>query len=422
VNLAPFESLLKAAIGLDAASIGTSAVERAVKMRAHASDAGDAKAYLDRLRSSPAELAELVDAVVVPETWFFRDRGAFSVLERFVREEASDKHPLRLLSFPCATGEEPYSIAMTLIEAGLPGDRFRIDACDVNPRLIARAAAGVYGKNSFRGADLAFRGRHFTREMEGYRLAETVRRAVHFREGNLLHPGSIGRGMPYDAVFCRNLLIYFDAATQERAFEVLTGLVRAGGLLFVGPSEANLVRSHGFEPVKAQLAFAFRKRSSAAPATARDALRSRPQRTAAAATPAPRGAVGSPKGSARRPFSSPLSSPPASRPAAKNDAGLGEIQSLADAGHLAEAARLCEAHLAEAGGASADAIVLLALIRDAAGNAGEAIELYRKALYLDPGHESALVHLRLRLEEQGDAAGAKRLDDRIRRIAARRAT
>src|SRR5205814_4567729 len=70
----------------------------------------DAEAYLERLRNSPEELAELIDAVVVPETWFFRDRGAFSVLERFVREEAAAKHPLRLLSFPCATGEEPYSI------------------------------------------------------------------------------------------------------------------------------------------------------------------------------------------------------------------------------------------------------------------------------------------------------------------------
>src|SRR5207248_3188564 len=88
MNLAPFESLLKAEIGLDAASIGSSAVERAVKARAVARDAGDATAYLERLRHSPDELAELIDAVVVPETWFFRDRGAFSVLERFVHEEA----------------------------------------------------------------------------------------------------------------------------------------------------------------------------------------------------------------------------------------------------------------------------------------------------------------------------------------------
>jgi len=91
---------------------------------------------------------------------------------------------------------------------------------------------------------------------------------------------------------------------------------------------------------------------------------------------------------------------------------------MADAGHLVEVARLCERHLDDAG-PSADALVLLGLIRDAAGNAGGAIELYRKALYLDPHHEAALAHLALRLEQQGDDAAAARLKERMRRIGGR---
>jgi chemotaxis protein methyltransferase WspC len=416
MNLAPFEALLKETIGLDIASIGASAVERVVMARARACDRGDSGVYLERLRTSPDELTQLVDAVVVPETWFFRDRGAFSTLARLLRSEWNrGKDRLRLLSIPCASGEEPYSIAITLLEAGLPRDRFEIDAIDVSPRLIGLAAAAIYGKNSFRGADSAFRSRYFTRETDGYRLAEAVRSCVRFRAGNLLDPGLIVDAEAYDVVFCRNLLIYFDAATQDRALGALTHLVRADGLLFLGPSETNLILGRGFAPIKAPMAFAFRKETAAA---VRSGL-------AATSTPGQRMShpfsVRSPSTArAARPEETPTPSPfprdrsPASAPA-PIEAGLREIQRVADAGHLPEAARLCEAHLRDAG-PSPDGLVLLALIRDAAGNAPEAIELYRKALYLEPHHEAALAHLALRLEREGDGAGADRLRERMRRI------
>lgn len=416
MNLAPFEALLKETIGLDTASIGASAVERVVRARARVCDAGDRRVYLERLRTSPAELAQLIDAVVVPETWFFRDRGAFSTLARLVRSEWNrGKDRLRLLSFPCASGEEPYSIAITLLETGLPRDRFEIDGIDVSPRLIGLAAAAIYGKNSFRGADPAFRSSYFAQEMDSYRLAERIRSCVRFRHGNLLDPGLFVQGDAYDVVFCRNLLIYFDAATQDRALANLARLVRADGLLFVGPSETNLALDRGFAPIKAPMAFAFRRDTAAKarsgataisgssprpshPFSVRPAAAARTTKPEQAATPSP-----SPRDLSLV------------RDAAPSAAGLGEIQRIADAGHLPEAARLCEAHLREAG-PSADGLVLLALIRDAAGKVSDAIELYRKALYLDPHHEAALVHLALCLEREGDGAGADRLKERMRRI------
>jgi len=216
-------------------------------------------------------------------------------------------------------------------------------------------------------------------------------------------------------VFCRNLLIYFDAATQDRALRALASLVRTNGLLFVGPSETNLVLGRGFAPIKAPMAFAFRKETvaavrSGAAATAGPGLRAMrpfavgPASTARAAKP----------GESPTPSPFPRDRSLASAPA-PTEAGLREVQRVADAGHLPEAARLCEAHLRQAG-PSPDGLVLLALIRDAAGNVPEAIELYRKALYLDPHHEAALAHLALRLEKEGDGAGADRLKERMRRI------
>ena len=415
MNLAPFEALLKKAIGLDVASIGTAAVERALAGRAKDCN-GDWRAYLERLRADPEELRRLIDAVVVPETWFFRDRGAFETMARLVSSACRDgTDRLRLLSIPCASGEEAYSIAITLLEAGFSRDRFEIDALDISSRVIDRAIAAVYGKNAFRGGDIGFRDRYFVHDAKGYRLADAVRSCVRFTAGNLLDHDPPAQG-PYDVVFCRNLLIYFDAATQDRALLALARLIRPGGHLFVGPSEAKLALEHGFVPVKAPMAFAFRKET--APAG--------PQIASAAATP-PRACPAdlqsgfhvvpphrAPKTSLSRDEAKPAT---ASVPI---KVGLREVEQMADAGHLVEAASLCERHLDEAG-PSADALVLLGLIRDAAGNASVAIELYRKALYLDPHHEAALAHLALRLEQQGDETAAARLKERMRRIVGRRA-
>lgn len=161
---ADFANLLKASMGLDAASIGGSAIERAVLERASACGVAGPDAYWQRVCASPVELQELIEAVVVPETWFFRDREAFSTLVRLARDASWATHTggvRRILSLPSSTGEEPYSIAMALFDAGVPADRFSIDAVDISAQAIALARTGVYGRNSFRGRELGFRSRYF---------------------------------------------------------------------------------------------------------------------------------------------------------------------------------------------------------------------------------------------------------------------
>src|SRR5882724_1281358 len=126
-TLAAFEALLNTSIGLDAASIGSTAIERAVHERQSALNLLDRGAYWDYVRTSLAERQALIDAVVVPETWFFRDRDAFSALGRIGHEHSlqSPDRVLRLLSLPSSTGEEPYSMAMALLDAGVAPARFR---------------------------------------------------------------------------------------------------------------------------------------------------------------------------------------------------------------------------------------------------------------------------------------------------------
>ena len=144
---------MKASIGLDAGSIGPPSIERAVQERLSACGLSDRQVYWERVRASATELQALIEAVVVPETWFFRDREAFATLasighERWLRAPADGV--LRLLSLPSSTGEEPYSMAMALLDAGVPADRFRIDAVDVSaPGDCARRSAPCTGRIPF---------------------------------------------------------------------------------------------------------------------------------------------------------------------------------------------------------------------------------------------------------------------------------
>jgi chemotaxis protein methyltransferase WspC len=398
-------------MGLDAVSIGTASIERAVQQRLAACGLTDTDAYLERVRASTDELQELIEAVIVPETWFFRDREAFAALARMAHEEWLRTNPegvLRVLSLPCSTGEEPYSVAMALLDAGFPVERFHIDALDISLRSLAFARRGVFGRNSFRGGDLEFRARHFTSAGTGWQLGKAARQPVEFRQGNVLdaclHPGAAA----YDVVFCRNLLIYFDRPTQDRALANLTRLLSPKGWLFVGPSETGLLLSHAFVSAKVPLAFAFRP-AGAAP----------PPAPSAYSLPAPRRAPPSRVVTPARemPFSSVMirSFTAVADPSAKKKTELDHAMRLADQGQLVEAAKECEAHLATHG-PSAKAFYVMGLVRDASGNHGDAAEFYRKALYLAPQHQEALMHLAFLLENQGDKAGAKVMNDRARRL------
>jgi chemotaxis protein methyltransferase WspC len=394
---AEIETLLNQRLGLDAASIGSSAIERAVRERVAACKLEDANAYWQYLVTSESELQNLIEAVIVPETWFYRDTEAFSALSRLATKEwltTPARGARRLLSLPCSTGEEAYSMAMTLLDAGLPADRFLIEAVDVSVQALARAKKAVYGKNSFRRPDLDFRNRYFEATEKGHCLAEAVRQQVQFQPGNVMDGDLLPGAEIYDVIFCRNMLIYFDAATQERVVGVLRRLLKMDGVLFVGAAETALLAGHDLVSTREPLAFAFRKKD---PAT-------RPRKRVVVPTVAPRDSV--PHPGVPRPTPAPVMTP--------TEIDIETAVRLADQGRLDEAARRCEEFL-RTQGPSAKAFYLLGLVRDAAGKQGEADVFYRKALYLDPHHYDALIHLALLLDRQGDKAGAKVLYDRAER-------
>jgi chemotaxis protein methyltransferase WspC len=414
MGLADVASLLQASMGLSAESIGSASIDRAVRERLAVCSLGSLHAYLECIRESASELQALIEAVVVAETWFFRDRQAFTALARLTHGEWLTTHPegvVSLLSLPCSTGEEPFSMAMALLDARVPANRFRIDAVDISTRNVAQGMRALYGKNSFRGHELEFRDRHFDVTPEGYRVKETVRGQVRFQQGNLFAADLLpGRGI-YDGIFCRNVLIYFDRSAQDRALAVLDRLLRPGGVLFVAPAETALPATRHLVSTKDPLAFAFRRASVLPPAPKRKAPRP-------LAPPAPRRPLAAtvPVSHAARAASAAPASPATVPPAQAADSGdLIEATQLADRGHFVEAARCCEEHLRQHG-PSAMAFHFMGLVREATGNHADAATYYRKALYLDANHYDTQIHLALLMEKQGDRAGAQVLRNRAHRL------
>ncbi len=412
MNVAAVETWLQAFAGLESASIGADAVTRAARERIATTGCGSVEEYLARLEQSADERNALIDRVVVPETWFFRDRPALDALAQYVVGEWSRLHPgavFRVLSVPCSTGEEPYSLAMACALAGWPLDRLRIDAVDISQQNLERAARGVYGRNSFRGDDLNFRGTFLeSGEGETWRVSDRLRTPIYFGFGNLLAEEFPSGRQTYDAIFCRNLLIYFDRPTQARAVRTLDRLLAPDGWFAVGPAEPVLLMSHGYELLKVRGSFLLRRAASAA----------------AAAPPLPR-APAHPLATARpwreiARVPAPAAAPPP--PARTEDPAeeLREIQQLADAGRLRDARTHGESLLARRG-ASAPLLFLLGVVAEASGDPAGAEVLFRKTVYLDPRQSEALGHLATRAELNGDLRGARAWRERAQRAMAREA-
>lgn len=203
--------------------------------------------YYYRLRydDDRAELAALVDALVVGETYFFREVDALrAAIEHVVRPAIAERGEARIWSAACATGEEPLSLAMLLSEAGLL-DRCVIRATDVSTRALARAQAGRYGRRSFRvidaNAELASLAASFvTRDGETSVVSPGVVSRIDYRSGNLMDALSTADESTFDLVLCRNALIYFSDENVLRVVRELARALRADGRLLVGTSESLL--------------------------------------------------------------------------------------------------------------------------------------------------------------------------------------
>ena len=439
MSQAVIEALLQQTIGLNAKTIGSQTIAKAASRRMSNCDLPDLTTYVKLLQTSTKELDALIEDIIIPETWFFRDRKPFEFLSQYVKTEwlpMQREESLRILSVPCSTGEEPCSIAITLLEAGLTAKNFSIDAVDISKKSLLRAQQGIYRQNSFRGCTSAFQKQYFTHQENGYRLNQEIIKNINFKYGNLLDSKFLVTKKPYHIIFCRNLLIYLEQSARKQVIQVLNQLLNNHGLLFLGYSETGQLLPSNFIPVRYPIAFAFRKesdpQSSAIPrasSVAKSHLSKVTQQVPLTKKKLPKNQIPLVSHTqndeiikaSESAITNPLNSPEKLvgndlESSNSNSQSLLQVaRNLADGGQFKEAATLCEAHLAE-DPINAETYFLLGQVYQAGGNEQQAEQYFQKAIYLNPQHYEALLHLALLKEYYGDQKSAAILRQRIQRL------
>lgn len=389
-------SLLETA-GLDAAVAGRIALF-----------GGSEPAYVEALDREPEEADRLLADIAVPETWLFRYPRSYDLLLDFLqRRLASGQPTLRMLSVGCATGQEPYCMAITALHAGWPADRVRVIALDRNSGFLRIASAGQYAASSIRTEVPAWAVPFLDRRNDTIVVAEIARDLVRFNRADVSDPASLRASGPFDAVFCRNLLIYLNSHARSSLLDAICDELAPDGLLFVGHAE-QLMR--GRSPLRAAAAphtFALEPDRRGAPAVQplpalRSSVRSTP----------PRGPILPPRGAP-----SPAAARTAPRPAPADT--LEVARALADAGRMEDAEAMIREIVARSG-PSSGACELLGMIRLSVDDAAGAKRLFEQSVYLDPSRTTSLLQLAMLSERSGDNRRADAYWDRARRGSAAR--
>jgi chemotaxis protein methyltransferase CheR len=221
-------------------------IDRRLVERIAATQSGSFQSYFATLRAdADHEIEQLINAFTVNETYFNREDQQFRCMtssllgEILLHKRPAD--PIRIWSIPCSTGEEPYSIAMWLMENWSAVDQYNIEivGSDIDTRALRAAAEGVYGSRALIRLPPEIVERYFDRLDDGHVLIDRgLRDSITFTHANLIDAKEMGHYRDFDIVFCRNVLIYFDDASRRMAAENLYDCLRPGGYICLGHSES----------------------------------------------------------------------------------------------------------------------------------------------------------------------------------------
>lgn len=210
--------------------------------------------YFGLLRSTGPEVEQLINSFTVNETYFYREEGQLRCLSRSLLPEiVRGRGPgdlVRIWSVPCSTGEEPYSIAIWLLENWRLVDAYNIEivGSDIDTRVLAEAAVGIYGERALSRLFPELVARYFRSE-DGFfkQIIEDLRESVKFTQTNLVDASAMADQGKFDVIFCRNVLIYFDDASRLAASHNLYEALNGGGFICLGHSESMSRISDRFE-------------------------------------------------------------------------------------------------------------------------------------------------------------------------------
>jgi chemotaxis protein methyltransferase CheR len=409
-------ALLRERTGLAFPSHRRADCEQAIRRAMAKAGLQEAAIYLDKLRSGAIPLDDLVDEVTIGETYFFREQAQFAFIRDVVLPEfiTAEGRSLRIWSAGCASGEEPYSLAILCEMMGLAG-RTSILATDIAQAALNKARAGSYTAWSFRGDTTRLADRYFSRHGDCFRLDERIRRRVSFHALNLVLdpcPPFVGGVRGMDLVLCRNVLIYFDPDIIIRVAARLMAALADGGWLITGPSDPLLPLADSCRMVVTPSGIFYRRdhRVVGRPAArAIPVVSARGEHSRGGAADPGRAAVAQAPGSAASLSADPGSADPGSADPETADPAVcaARIRTLADLGDTAGAERAAAESLA-AHPRSTELRFLRALLLIALGRETAAAGELRRVLYLDRSLAMAHVTQGLLCRRADDLAGARR--------------
>ena len=221
-------------------------IDRRLDERIAATGSASFQTYFSLLRADAEhEIEHLINSFTVNETYFYREDQQLRCMTKNLLEAiVSRKMPgdsIRIWSVPCSTGEEPYSIALWLMENWPQVDSYNIEivGSDIDTRALKAAAEGIYGDRALMRLSPDIVSRYFTKLEEGsHQIDEGLRGSIEFNQINLIDSAEMARQRDFDLVFCRNVLIYFDDASRRVAAENLYDCLRPGGYICLGHSES----------------------------------------------------------------------------------------------------------------------------------------------------------------------------------------
>jgi len=264
-DIARVSELLRGWTGMTFLRNKTYYIERRLLERMRRTGAADIRAYFARLLSDEDERQQLINAVTINETYFFREEHQFAALANTILPDlARTRSPgdrIRIWSMPCATGEEAYSIAIWLLEFWPLVDAYHIEivGSDIDTAALAAAREGDYGRRAVARMPEALRAAYFDHDGTQYRLIPDLRESVRFAPANLIDAREMAAQGHFDVIFCRNLLIYFDEEGRQKAAENLHRALHPGGYLCLGHSESMTRIDDRFNLVRLDDAIVYRR-------------------------------------------------------------------------------------------------------------------------------------------------------------------
>jgi len=257
-----YRALIYKESGIHFTPTNRSILESRLKERLREKNVDSVKTYFATISRDQGELKGFLDSITTNLTRFFRNQAHFDAMEHFVVPEllnikkASGNNTIKIWSAGCSTGEEPYTIAMLMNEILSPPWKYEIVASDLSLKCLMTAKEGFYADNRITGIPDAYLKKYFDKVQGGYKIHADIMSKIRFDYHNLKNDSGLRN---QDIVFCRNVIIYFDEATQKEVINRFWEVMTSKSFLFIGHSESLFGMDTKFEFVKTQWATLYRK-------------------------------------------------------------------------------------------------------------------------------------------------------------------